>query len=48
LYNSLAAQDLLQEAIVKLYEPDQNLLRIATMDLATNPAPISPPEAIAQ
>jgi hypothetical protein len=46
LYNSLAVQNLLQEAIVKLYEPDQNMLQIATMDLSTNPALIAPPEAI--
>jgi hypothetical protein len=33
LYQSLAVQELLQQAITKLYEPDQAMMQLATMDL---------------
>ncbi len=35
MYNSLLVQELLQQAVTKLYEPDQTLLQIATADLPT-------------
>ncbi|WP_421658688.1 hypothetical protein [Leptothermofonsia sp. ETS-13] len=35
MYNSLLVQELLQQAMTKLYEPDQTLLQIATADLPT-------------
>lgn len=46
MYYSLAVQDLLQQAMIKLYEPDQALLEIATADLPTEQPPIAPPESI--
>lgn len=39
MYHSLLVQNLLQQAMTKLYEPDQNLLQIATMDLPTVRSP---------
>jgi hypothetical protein len=43
LYNSLPVQELLQEAITKLYEPDQDLVQIAVADspaMTTSDAPM--------
>jgi hypothetical protein len=50
LHHSLPVQDLLQQAITQLYEPDQNLTYIAmadtpTVSAAINPA-IAPPETL--
>lgn len=47
IYNSVLVQDLLQQAMMKLYEPDKTLLEIATADLPTVQSPaIAPPETI--
>ena len=45
LYNSLPVQELLQQAMTKRYEPDADLLQIATAD---TPMPtVAPPETVA-
>lgn len=46
IYNSVLVQDLLQQAMMELYEPDKTLLEIATSDLPTVDSPIAPPETI--
>jgi hypothetical protein len=47
IYNSLSVQNLLQEAMTKLYEPDQSLLQIATADMpVVQPTGVSAPETI--
>ncbi len=46
MYQSVPVQELLQQAMINLYEPDATLLRIATADLHTPPTPITPPEPI--
>lgn len=45
LYNSLPVQELLQQAMIKRYEPDAALLKIATADSSI--VPVAPPETIA-
>jgi hypothetical protein len=44
IYQSLKVQTLIQTTLTKLYEPDQNLVQIATADLPTIDRAISPPE----
>ncbi len=46
LYDSLPVQELLQQAMVKRYEPDPSLLKIATVDSSLSP-PVALPERIA-
>lgn len=46
VYHSLVVQNLLQHALIKLYEPDQTLLQIATDDLPSAPMAIAPPELL--
>ena len=46
LYQSLPVQDLMQQAITQLYEPDQKLLRVAMVDLPTVTTGIAAPEVI--
>lgn len=49
LHQSLTVQELWQQAITRLYEPDQNLVYVAMADVPVEPAAsaaIAPPEAI--
>lgn len=46
LYQSLPVQDLMQQAVTQLYEPDQKLLKVAMVDLPTVSAGMAAPEAI--
>lgn len=46
MYHSTPVQDLLQQAMMKLYEPDQMLLQVATADLPMARSAIAPPESI--
>jgi hypothetical protein len=46
MYHSLFVQDLMQTAMIKLYEPDQTLLEIATIDVPSQEPAIAPPESI--
>ena len=47
IYNSLSIQNLLQEAMTKLYQPDQTFLQIATADLPViQSAGVAAPETI--
>lgn len=47
IYHSLTVQELLQQSMAKLYEPDQTFLQIATADLPTVQTPaVAAPEMI--
>lgn len=49
LHQSLTVQELWQQAITRLYEPDQNLVYVAMADVPVepaSPAAIAPPEAM--
>lgn len=46
LYQSLMVQDLVQQVTLKLYEPDETLMRMAMADFPTVELAVAPPDVI--